>query len=134
MASLLAQGASKALRTISTVLPQHTKRLVLWSSLYSKMHGGQTFTAEQSNTLNGALALCKDQEALALPAMLGKFIAKDLEGCMVAARKAIRGEKTEEAAAAEFLHSVPSWLRYASDALVLRDFRELLATHRRAIA
>lgn len=134
MASLLAQGASKALRTISTVLPQHTKRLVLWCSLYGKMCGNQSFTKEQRTSLNSALALCKDQEALELPAMLGKFISKDLDDCMAAARKAIRGEKTEEAAAEDFVHSVPSWLRYASDALMLRDFRELLATHRRAIA
>lgn len=134
MASLLAQGASKALRTISTVLPQHTKRLVLWCSLYGKMCGNQNFTKEQRTSLNSALALCKDQEALELPAMLGKFISQDLDGCMVAARKAIRGEKTEEAAAEDFVLSVPSWLRYASDALMLSDFRSLLATHRRAMA
>lgn len=132
MASFLAQGASRALRTISTVLPQHTKRLVLWCSLYSKMCGSRKLTVEQRNNLNRALALCKDQNALELPAMLGGFIAKDLEGCMVAVRNAIRGEKAADVAADEFLHSVPSWLRYASGARMLTDFRSLLATHQRA--
>lgn len=134
MASLLTQSASKALRTISTILPQHTKRLVLWSSLYSKMHGGKKFTPEQRENLNGALALCKDQSALELPAMLGQFISKDLDGCMVATKIAMRKEKPEAEAAAEFIRNIPSWLRYASEALMLQDFQLLLSTHRRAMA
>lgn len=129
MASLLTQGASAALRTISTILPQHTKRVVLWASLYSKMCGGKKFTPEQRESLNSALALCKDQNALELPGMLGQFISNDLDGCMVAAKKAMRKEKPEEAAS-EFVRSIPSWLRYASEALMLKDFQQLLATHR----
>lgn len=134
MASLLAQGASKALRAFSTILPQHTKRLVLWCSLYSNMCNAQSLTQEQRDRLNGALALCKDQGALNLPAKLGKFIWKDLDNCMAAARTAIRGEKPEEAAAEEFVRSVPSWLRYASDAFMLKDFQSLLAVHGRGYA
>lgn len=134
MASIYAQGTSKVLRVISTVLPQHTKRLVLWSTLYGKMCGGQSFTKEQCDRLNTALALCKDNGALALPAQLGKFIWNDLDGCCTAARRAIRGEKSAETAAAEFVRNIPSWLRYASDAFMLRDFQSLMASHHRAMA
>jgi hypothetical protein len=132
MASILAQSAHHALRAISTVLPNHTKRLVLWSTLYGRMCGQQSFTKEQCDRLNGAMVLVKDNAALALPAKLGKFIWSDLEACTAAVRKAIRGEKGPEEAAAEFLRSIPTFLRYASDALMLKDFQTLLSTHRRA--
>jgi hypothetical protein len=98
------------------------------------MHGWKTFTPEQRENLNGALALCKDQSALELPAILGQFISKDLDDCLAAAKKALGKEKPEAEAAAEFIRSVPSWLRYASDALLLQDFQQLLSTHRRVVA
>lgn len=129
MASICLQGAAKALRAISTLLPQHTKRLVLWSTLYGRMCGGKGFTKEQSARLNKALVLCKDHKALSLPAQLGKFIWSDLDACCVAARKAIRGENSFETAATEFVRNIPSWLRYASDTFMRRDFQSLLSTH-----
>lgn len=126
----LAQGVSKTLQTISAILPQHTRRLVLWGALYSKMCGGQRFTKEQSDRLNKALSLCKDSAALTLPAFLGKYISSELDNCSDAARKAIRGEESDEEAAKNFVLNVPSCLRYASDAFMLKDFQSLLATHR----
>jgi hypothetical protein len=130
----LAQGVSKTLQTISAVLlPKHTRRLVLWSTLYNSMCGGKMFTPEQTERLNAALSLCKDSNALTLPAILGKFIWPDLDGCTLAARQAILGEQPATVAGKEFVHSIPTWLRYASDATVLKDFESLLATHRRVI-
>lgn len=135
MATLFARGAAKALRAISsTVLPNHMKRLVLWCTLYGRMCGQQDFTKEQCDRLNGAMALAKDQSALALPAKLGKYIWSDLDACVGAARKAIRGEKKADEAATDFIRSIPSWLRYASDAFMLKDFKSLLAVHPRAMA
>lgn len=138
MASTFAQRVyafqGRTLRAISTLLPAHTKRLVLWSTLYSKMCGQQSFTKEQCARLNGAMSLVKDHAALDLPAKLGKFISSDLDECTAAARTAIRGETKVEEAAAAFVRSIPSWLRYASDAFMLKDFMSLLATHRRAPA
>lgn len=128
--SFLTHSVSKTLQTISAILPQHTRRLVLWSTLYSKMCGGQKFTEEQSDRLNTALGLCKDSKALQLPALLGRFIWRELDGCSLAARRAIKGEEPAEIAAEEFANSIPSWLRYASDTFVLNDFQSLLATHR----
>lgn len=135
MAPIVAQNVGKALRAISsTVLPAHTKRLVFWTTLYSKMCGAQTFTKEQCDRLNGTLTLCKDHGALDLPAKLAKFIWPELEECTAAARKAIRGEKKADEAAADFLRSIPSWLRYASDLFMLNDFNLLMATHQRSRA
>ncbi|BAW19320.1 hypothetical protein [Ralstonia phage RP31] len=116
------------------MLPAHTKRLVLWSTLYSKMCGAQRFTKEQCDRLNGAFALCKDNSALDLPAKLGKFISNDLDECTAVAKTAIRGEQKEDEAAAEFVRNIPSWLRYASDAFMLKDFKTLLAIHHPAVA
>lgn len=135
MAPILAQGASLVLRTISFILPQHTKRLVLWCTLYSKMMcGGKNITEEQKSRLNKALSLCKDPNALELPSKLCEFISNDLDSCLVAARNAIRGEKAADVASMDFVHNIPSWLRYASDAFMIKDFEMLLATHQRAKA
>lgn len=134
MASIFVQGATKALKTISNILPNHMKRLVLWSTLYGKMCGAQKFTKEQCDRLNGAMALCKNHGALELPARLGKFISKDLDNCAEAARVAIRGEKKADEAAVDFVRSIPSCLRYASDAFMLKDFMSLLSTHSRTKA
>jgi hypothetical protein len=132
MAPIIAQGVGKTLRAISsTLLPAHTKRLVFWSSFYSKMCGAQKFTKEQCDRLNGTMKLAKDRNALDLPAKLGKFIWPELEECTAAARTAIRGEKKAEEAAADFLRSIPKWMRYASDAFMLNDFMQLMATHQR---
>ncbi len=130
MASIMAQSVKNVLRAISsTVLPNHTKRLVLWSALSSRMCDAQEFTKEQCDRLNATMALAKDHSALALPVQLGKYIWSDLDECTAAARKAIRGEKKAEEAAADFIRSIPAWLRYASDAFMLRDFRLLLSAH-----
>lgn len=135
MAPIIAQNVGKALRAISsTILPAHTKRLVFWSTLYSKMCGAQSFTKEQCDRLNGSMKLAKDRNALDLPAKLGKFIWPELEECTAAARKAIRDEKKADEAAADFLRSIPSWMRYASDSFMLKDFMSLLATHQRSRA
>lgn len=132
MRLILTQGVSKTLRKVSAILPQHTRRLVLWGALYSKMCGSHNFTQEQSDRLNKALSLCKDSAALVLPAMLGKYLWPDLDKCTLAARTAIRGEQSDEAAAQAFVHGIPLFLRYASDAFMLKDFQCLLATHRQA--
>lgn len=132
MRLFLTQGVSKTLRKISAILPQHTRRLVLWGALYSKMCGSHNFTQEQSDRLNKALSLCKDNAALILPAMLGKYLWPDLDKCSIAAKKAIRGEETDEVAAQAFVHGIPSFLRYANEAFMLKDFESLLATHRQA--
>lgn len=134
MTSFFVKSAAWLLKTLSNCLPKHTKRLVLWSTLYGMMCGQQRFTEEQRSRLNGALTLCKDREALDLPASLGKFIWKDLDGCTKAAKQAIRGERKAEEAALEFVRSIPKCLRYASEAFMLKDFTLLLATHRRAMA
>lgn len=134
MRFLLAQSVSKTLQTISAyLLPHHTRRLVLWSTLYNEMCGGKTFTTEQAGRLNDALLLCKDSKALTLPSILGKFIWPELNDCSLAAQQAIRGEEPADIAAEHFVHSIPTWLRYASDAFMLNDFRSLLATHRQVI-
>lgn len=130
MAPILAEGVSRALKAISTHLPAHTKRLVLWSTLYCNMCDAQKLTKEQSDQLNSALTLCKDQGALKLPAQLCKFISRDLDACRAAAIHAFRGEQKKDDAAMDFLRSIPSWLRYASDAFMLNDFNTLLAIHR----
>ena len=132
MRLFLTQGVSKTLRKISAILPQHTRRLVLWGALYSKMCGSHNFTQEQSDRLNKALSLCKDNAALILPAPLGKYLWPDLDKCSIAARKAIRGEEPVEVAAQAFVHGIPLFLRYANEAFMLKDFESLLATHRQA--
>lgn len=126
MAPLLVRGVSRTVRAISSVLPCHTKRLVLWSVLYSKMHGRRDMTKEQRECLNKVLVLCKDNAALALPAQLGVYIWTDLDECSAVTAKAVNGEETIEEAAKEFISSIPNWLRYASDALMSKDFKELL--------
>lgn len=139
MATLFARSATTMLRAITNVLPRHTKRLVLWSVLYSRMCGDNKtcctrhLTREQCVCLNNAMALCKDNHALELPAKLGKFLWPELEECTAVARKALRGEKPAEAAAKDFIRSVPSWLRYASDAFMLRDFQRLMASPLRTV-
>lgn len=140
MASILARGATNTLRAITNVLPRHTKRLVLWSVLYTRMCGdnkgccARNLTKEQCVCLNKAMSLCKDNNALELPAKLGKFLWPDLEECTAVARTALRGEKPAEVAAKDFIRSVPSWLRYASDAFMLRDFQLLMASPLRTVA
>lgn len=130
---VIAQGVSKTLQTISAVLPKHTRRLVLWGALYSKMCGGQSLTKEQTERLNNTLSLCKDSSALVLPGILGKYLWSDLDHCSTAVKNAICNEANAEEAALSFVHHVPSFLRYASDAFTLNDFQSLLATHRQAI-
>lgn len=126
MSPFLARGVSRTVRAISSVLPCHTKRLVLWSVLYSKMHGRRDMTKEQCDRLNEVLELCKDNAALALPAQLGVYIWKDLDECTAATTRAVRGEESIDAAAKDFISSIPDWLRYASDAFMVKDFQKLL--------
>lgn len=130
MASILARGVRSTLRAISSILPCHTKRLVLWSVLHSKMHGGHGTTKEQCDRLNQALVLCKDNDALMLPTRFGTLLWKDLDDCSTVTDKAISGEKSMEVAAKEFICGIPQSLRYASDAFMLRDFQALLAIYR----
>jgi hypothetical protein len=130
MATILARGARSALRAISSALPCHTKRLVFWSVLYSRLQGGRATTKEQCDRLNQALVLCKDNDALMLPTHFGTLLWKDLDDCSTVTDKAIRGEKTIESAAREFICSIPQGLRYASDALMLKDFQALLSIYR----
>ena len=127
MAPIFARCISRSVRAISSVLPCHTKRLVLWSVLYSKMHGKQEMTQEQRDCLNQALDLSKDNAALVLPTQLGVFIWTDLDECSAETTKAVSGEKTIEAAAKDFIRCIPEWLRYASDAFMLKDFKKLLS-------
>jgi hypothetical protein len=97
------------------------------------MCGGKNITKEQCRRLNGALSLSKDDQALSLPSQLGKFISEDLDACTLAAKNAIRGDnKAAERAAQDFVRSIPSWLRYASDAFMLNDFQAVLAAHHRS--
>lgn len=139
MAPILTRSASRIVRAISSILPRHTKRLVLWSVLYTRLHGKRVMSKEQCERLNQILTLCEDKDALALPAQLGVFIWSDLDDCSMATNKAIRGEKTIEASASEFIRSIPKFLRYASDALMLKDFQSLLSfyveqRHQREVA
>lgn len=131
MANILARGASRALRSLAPVLPQHIKRLILWCALYGKMCGAQTFTKEQCDKLNGALKLCKDVAAMALPAGLSKYIWQDLDDTVIVAKAAIRNGGVSEDAALLFVKSIPKWLRYASDTFILTDFELLMAVHQR---
>lgn len=127
MAPILVRCISRSVRAISSVLPCHTKRLVLWSVLYSKMYGRHDMTQEQRDYLNQALDLSKDNAALVLPAQLGVFIWTDLDECSAETTKAVNGEKTIDAAARDFTRCIPDWLRYASDAFMLKDFKQLLS-------
>ena len=126
MAPFIFRGVTRTVRAISSVLPCHTKRLVLWSVLYSKLNGRRDMTKEQRDRLNQVLVLCKDDDALTLPTQLGVFIWNDLDQCSKATNEVVTGEKTIEAAAKDFLNSVPKWLRYASDAFMITDFQKLL--------
>lgn len=125
MPSILAKSISKALRGLSAILPKHTKRLLLWTLLYSRV-SGKTFTAEQKAKLNEALSLCKDQNALALPVQLDKYLGCELDICQTVTTEAASGEKSGSIAEPEFLNAIPQWLRYASDSLMIRDFRSLM--------
>lgn len=136
MAPIFTQGARKVLKGLTTILPQHTKRLVLWSTLYSKMMCGDSkITNEQCHRLNSAMSLSKDDGALTLPSGLTKYIGHDLDACINAVKNAIRGDSTAaERAAQEFVRCIPARLRYASDAFMLSDFQSLMVAHSRARA
>lgn len=131
MSPVLVQGTSRLLRGVARVLPRHTKRLVLWCSLYSKVHNRKDITKEQCISLNNLLVLCKDIKAFKFSAQLGSFLWNDLEDCSRVTGKAIRGEKTMDEAAVEFIHGIPVWLRYASDAFMISDFETMLRAHGR---
>lgn len=84
-------------------------------------------TKEQRDCLNHVLVLSKDDAALVLPAQLGVFIWTDLDACSAETSKVVSGEKSIEAAATDFTRCIPNWLRYASDAFMLKDFKQLLS-------
>lgn len=134
-ATIIARGISTILRAISAILPNHTKRLVLWSSLYCRMCGAQNFTKDEAKEMgeriNDALVITKDSAAFIFPVAVSKFICMDLDECIAAAYKAILNGKPSESASMEFVQSIPTWLRYASDAFMLKDFQSLLTVHQR---
>ncbi len=135
MATILARSISTILRVISSALPNHMKRLVLWSSLYCKMCGTRSITKaeakEMGERLNDALVITKDSAAFIFPAGVSNFIWLDLDDCITAAFNAIRSGKPSDIAGMEFVRSIPEWLRYASEPFMLKDFQSLLTVHQR---
>lgn len=136
MANFITRIISTILRVIFKILPNHTKRLVLWSTLYSKICGARKYSKEEAQQLgerlNNVLTITKDTKAFIFPVGMSQFISSDLDGCSNAIINAVRNTQTAEAAAKEFVRQIPQWLRYASEPFMVRDFSVLLTVHHRA--
>lgn len=119
------------LQGIARLLPNNTKRIVLWSTLYSKMCSGREVPSENTARLNQIMGLAKTVEATKLPVKMGDVIWKDLDQCSDAVSDAVHGKSLEECAK-RFVQSIPKFLQYASERYITEDFIRLVKAHSRS--
>lgn len=133
MNNILTQRISTILRVIYKKLPRHIKRLVLWSVLYSKLCGPKKLTKEEvlkmAERLNAVLPVARNTAACALPMTYGRVGLKSLDECAAIVQKTIKSGKSGETNLADFVKSIPEWMRYASTPLMQKDFQVVVATH-----
>lgn len=123
------QKARRAILTaIAYVLPSHSRRLVLWSTLYGLICNKREVTTTTAAELNDLLGLAKCDQATALPIRLGSVIWADLSKCLQAISDAMHGKNVAECAD-DFIASVPKWLRYASERYIREDFERIVRAH-----
>lgn len=120
------------LTAIARVLPSHSRRLVLWSTLYGLICNNRNLTASTAGELNELLGLAKCDKATALPIRLGSVIWTDLAKCLQAITDAMHGKNIAECAD-DFTASVPRWLRYASERFIREDFERIVRAHHRPV-
>lgn len=118
------------LQGIARFLPDNTKRIVLWSTLYSKMCSAREVPSENTARLNQIMGLAKTVEATKLPIKMGDVIWKDLDQCSDAVSDAVLGKSLEDCAK-RFVQSIPMFLRYASERYITEDFIRLVTAHKR---
>lgn len=121
-----------ALKLIAHALPAHSKRLVLWSTIYGINCANRGIDTNGVSELNRLLTLAKNEEAACLPLRLCSVIIDDVKKCTTAVADAVQGKNIAECAD-RFVTSVPTWLKYASDQMLRDDFTKLMRYHPPAV-
>lgn len=101
-------------------VPEQSRRMCYLTSLYAYLTGCNEDEMERLNTINKALHLSRDVNALRFPAMIAPFIWKI---------KTNRMDLTEgrvEQQIGRLMRLTPCWLRYGDDQLMHDDLQNLL--------
>lgn len=129
---LLQRAEHGVLLAIARILPTHSKRLVLWTSLYGQMCKHEEQAIEGTKKLNELMHLATDDKAAELPIKLGKVIWSDLTRCLEATKDAVQGKCLSECFT-RFIQGIPASLRYASEQLIREDFEQVVSMHRQLV-
>lgn len=111
---------------LTKVVPDHTKRLVMLSSLYARMCNKTSFDSNTISKLNKIMALGKRDNALQFPIQLSSVIWNADQGKTVL-YPAPAIQVSEAVQVDQILEKVPSWLLYSDKENVSQDIALLLA-------
>lgn len=108
---------------LESVLPARTKRVITIISLCGKIINKLKIDKEYLSLLNTYMLLSREEDALKLPIYFSDTIWHHVPA------KALVDEIDEEKihkVALEIVESIPPWLRYARDIVIVNDVESLL--------
>lgn len=119
------------IKGIARLLPNHIKRMVLWTSIYSQLR----HTAGKKNPVskieaekfNSVMSLCVQSDAMTIPLALAPLIWPDMQRSFDIVKKSILPRSTSVMVPVhEFIESVPEYLRYSNGNLIEKDLDRML--------